>query len=53
MARNGGADVGFVAASAMLSGGSASPMSYKNVIILFLCALVAVMWMRPNRYNSY
>jgi hypothetical protein len=34
------------------SGETTSLMSYKNVIILFLCALVAVMWMRLNRCNS-
>ena len=34
------------------SGATTSPMSYKNTIILFLCALVAVMWMRLNRCNS-
>jgi hypothetical protein len=27
-------------------------MSYRNVTIFFLCALVAMMWMRLNRCNS-
>jgi hypothetical protein len=34
------------------SGDTTSPMSYKNVIILFLVLLVVVMWMRLNRCNS-
>ena len=34
------------------NGETVSPISYKNMIILFLCALVDVMWMRLNRCNS-
>ena len=34
------------------SGETTSPMSHKNVIILFLCALVAVMWMGLNRCSA-
>jgi viroplasmin and RNaseH domain-containing protein len=42
----------FSSLSVTENGATTSPMSYRNVTIFFLCALVAMMWMRLNRCNS-